>query len=71
MRKLLTVALLGASLALVACDTAEEATEPAVEDTTAAELPAPEPAPTPTDTATPEPEPEPEPAPAEPPADDY
>jgi len=48
MRKLLTAAVLGTSLALAACDTAEEA-EPAAEDTTAEETPAP------VDTATPEP----------------
>jgi hypothetical protein len=52
----MTVALLGTSLALVACDTAEEA-EPAAEDTTAVDTlpPAETPTPEPTDTATPEP----------------
>lgn len=48
MRKLLTAAVLGTSLALAACDTAEEA-EPAAEDTMAEETPAP------VDPATPEP----------------
>jgi hypothetical protein len=71
MRKLLTAAaVLGTSLALAACDTAEEA-EPAAEDTTMAEEPAPEPAPTPTGTPTPEPTDTPTPEPAEDGSDEY
>lgn len=75
MRKLLTAAVLGTSLALAACDTAEEA-EPAAEDTTAADtatLPLPDetPTPAPTDTATPEPADTATPEPAEEGADDY
>jgi hypothetical protein len=59
MRKLLTAVVLGTSLTLMACDTAEEA-EPAPEDTAAADtatLPLPDetPTPAPTDTATREP----------------
>lgn len=74
MRKLLTAALLSSSLALVACDTAEEV-EPAPEDTTAADtatLPPPEPTtPEPTDTATPEPTDTATPEPAEDASDAY
>lgn len=75
MRKLLIAAVLGTSLALAACDTAEEA-EPAAEDTTAADtdtLPLPDetPTPAPTDTPTPEPTDTPTPEPAEEGADDY
>lgn len=75
MRKLLTAAVLGTSLALVACGTAEEA-EPAAEDTTApdtATLPMPDetPTPAPADTATPEPADTPTPEPAEEGADEY
>ena len=53
MRKLLIAAVLGTSLVLAACDTAEE-TEPAAEDTAApdtATLPMPDETPTPAPTA--------------------
>lgn len=70
MRKLLTAALFGTSLALAACgDAAEEADETAATDT--ALPPADTPAPEPTDTETPEPTDTPTPEPEPEPADDY
>lgn len=52
MRKLLTAAVLGTSLALAACDTAEDTT---AADTATLPLPDETPTPAPTDTETPEP----------------